>query len=42
MMTRKIVKSRGSSFSRAKLEASMNGLGLCTARDESKVAAGVF
>ena len=36
MMTRKIVKSRGSSFSRAKLEASMDGLGLCTARDESK------
>ena len=33
MMTRKIVKSRVSGLSRAKLEAGRNGLGLCTARD---------
>ena len=36
MMTPKIVKSRVSRFSRGKLEAGMNELGLCTARDESK------
>ena len=33
MMTRKIVKSRVSPFSRAKLEAGRNGLGFCTAMD---------
>ena len=32
----KIVKSRMSGFSRGKLEAGMNELGLCTARYESK------
>ena len=36
MMTRKIVKSRMRGFSRGKLEAGMNELGLCTARYESK------
>ena len=34
MMTRKIVNSRVSGFSRAKLEAGRNGLGLCTAELE--------
>ena len=33
---RKIVKSRVSGFSRGKLEAGRNELGLCTARYESK------
>ena len=33
---RKIVKSRMSRFSRGKLEAGRNELGLCTARYESK------
>ena len=32
----KIVKTRVSEFSRGKLEAGRNGLGLCTARYESK------
>ena len=32
----KILKSRRSGFSRGKLEAGRNELGLCTARDESK------
>ena len=36
MMTRKIVKSRMSGFSRGKLEAGMNELGICIARYESK------
>ena len=36
MMTRKIVKSRMRGFSRGKLEAARNELGLCTARYESK------
>ena len=37
MMTRKLaVKSRVSGFSRGKLEAGRNELGLCTARYESK------
>ena len=36
MMTRKIVKSSMRGFSRGKLEAGMNELGLCTARYESK------
>ena len=35
MMTRKIMKSRESRFSRGKLEAGRNEVGLCTARDES-------
>ena len=38
MMTRKIVKSRMRGFSRGKLEAGRNELGLCTARDESKIS----
>ena len=38
----KIVKSRVSGFSRAKLEAGRNGLGLCTATDESKSCCCVF
>ena len=38
----KIVKSRVSGFSRAKLEAGRNGLGLCIARDESKSCCCVF
>ena len=38
----KIVKSRVSGFSRAKLEAGGNVLGLCTARDESKCCCCVF
>ena len=42
IMTRKIVKSRVSGFSRAKLEAGRNELGLCTARDESKSCFCVF
>ena len=42
MMNMKIVKSRVSGFSRAKLEAGRNGLGLCTARVESKVVAVCF
>ena len=36
MMMTKIVKSRVSGFSRGKLEAGRNELGLCTARYESK------
>ena len=36
MMTGKIVKSRMRGFSRGKLEAGMNELGLYTARYESK------
>ena len=36
MMTRKIVKSRMRGFSRGKLEAGMNELGICIARYESK------
>ena len=36
MMTPKIMKSRVSRFSRGKLEAGRNELGLCTARYESK------
>ena len=36
MMMMKIVKSRVSGFSRGKLEAGRNELGLCTARYESK------
>ena len=36
MMTRKIVKSRTRGFSRGKLEAGMNELGICIARYESK------
>ena len=36
MMTRKIVKSRMSGFSRGKLDAGMNELGICIARYESK------
>ena len=36
MMMTKIVKSRVSRFSRGKLEAGRNELGLCTARYESK------
>ena len=36
MMTRKIVKSRMRGFSRGKLEAGMNELGMCIARYESK------
>ena len=36
MMTRKIVKSRTREFSRGKLEAGMNELGICIARYESK------
>ena len=36
MMMMKIVKSRRSGFSRGKLEAGRNELGLCTARYESK------
>ena len=36
MMTRKLWKSRVSGFSRGKLEAGRNELGLCTARYESK------
>ena len=38
----KIVKSRMSRFSRGKLEAGRNGLGLCTARVESKSCCCVF
>ena len=39
----KIVKSRMSGFSRGKLEAGRNGLGLCTARYMSlKVVVSVF
>ena len=38
----KIVKSRVSGFSRAKLEAGRNGLGSCIARDESKSCCCVF
>ena len=39
----KIVKSRMSGFSRAKLEAGRNGLGLCTATESSpKVVAVCF
>ena len=36
MMTRKIVKSRMRGFSRGKLEAGKNELGICIARYESK------
>ena len=36
------MKSRVSGFSRAKLEAGKNVLGLCTARDESKSCCCVF
>ena len=36
MMTRKIVKSRMRGYSRGKLEAGMNELGICIARYESK------
>ena len=36
MMTRKIVKFRMRGFSRGKLEAGMNELGICIARYESK------
>ena len=36
MMTRKVVKSLVNRFSRGKLEAGRNELGLCTARYESK------
>ena len=36
MMTHKIVKSRMRGFSRGKLEAGMNKLGICIARYESK------
>ena len=36
MKTRKIVKSRMRGFSRGKLEAGMNELGICIARYESK------
>ena len=36
MMTRKIVKSCMRGFSRGKLEAGMNELGICIARYESK------
>ena len=36
MMMTKIVNSRVSGFSRGKLEAGRNELGLCTARYESK------
>ena len=42
MMTRKIVKSHVSGFSRGKLEAGRNGLGLCTARYGSKGCRCVF
>ena len=42
MMTRKIVKSRMRGFSRGKLEAGMNELGLCIARYESKVLVSVL
>ena len=38
----KIVKSCVSGFSRAKLEVGRNGLGLCTAKDESKSCFCVF
>ena len=38
----KIMKTRVSGFSRVKLEADRNGLGLCTARVESKVVALCF
>ena len=38
----KIVKSRVSGFSRAKLEAGRNGLGSCIARGESKSCCCVF
>ena len=38
----KIVKSRVSGFSRAKLEAGRNGLGSCIARDQSKRCCCVF
>ena len=38
----KIVRSRASGFSRAKLEAGRNGLGSCIARDESKSCCSVF
>ena len=38
----KIVKSRMNGFSRGKLEAGRNGLGLCTARVESKSCCCVF
>ena len=38
----KIVKSRVSRFSRAKLEAGRNGLGLCIARDKSISCCCVF
>ena len=38
----KIVKSRVSGFSRAKLEAGRNGLRSCIARDESKSCCCVF
>ena len=36
------MKSRVSQFSRGKLEAGRNELGVCTARDESKVVAVCF
>ena len=38
----KIVKSRMNGFSRGKLKAGRNGLGLCTARVESKSCCCVF
>ena len=41
-MTRKIVKSRVSGFSRGNLEAGKNELGFCTARDESMSCCCVF
>ena len=42
MMTRKNVKSGMSGFLRGKLGAGRNGLGLCTARIESKSCCCVF